>query len=119
MKECVIDAYKYYHNPLHEECEKEFKNLPILFGRKRKEEAIREKYKQKGLKVVRYDDIKCSKGGLEREARGSFKPCATFVGYGRMTCGIDGRSVEDCPNCRGVSDCQKLQRFLWPELFED
>ena len=52
MKDCINDAYAYYHNPLYKECEKEFSSLPLVFGRKKKEKAIREKYKQKGLRLL-------------------------------------------------------------------
>ena len=117
MKDCIKDAYAYYHNPLYKECEKEFSSLPIIFGRKKKEKAIREKYKQKGLKVIRYEifygqtvswSLRC--GGL--------KACATFVGIGHYICGIDGSSVENCEYCKGGMDCKKLQNFLWSDLFD-
>ncbi len=118
MKECIMNAYNYYHNPLYKECENEFKGLPILFGRKREEQAIREKYKQKGLKVVRYEDFMFSNGELEYEACGGFKACATFMGNGHYICGIDGCSVENCEHCRRGNDCKKLQDFLWADLFD-
>lgn len=118
MKECIRDAYRYYHNPLHKECDKELSALPILFGRKKKEKAIREKYKQKGLKVVTYEDIKYSDGELSNEARGGLKACATFAGIGVYTCGIDGSIVTGCEACKSCNDCKKLQDFLWADLFD-
>ncbi len=118
MKDCINDAYAYYHNPLYKECEKEFSSLPIIFGRKKKEKAIREKYKQKGLKVIRYEDFLWSDGELEFESRGGLKACATFVGIGHYICGIDGSSVENCEYCKGGMDCKKLQNFLWSDLFD-
>lgn len=118
MKECIKEAYAYYHNPLYKECESEFCNLPILFGRKKKENAIREKYKQKGLKVIRYEDFMYADGVLEYEARGGLKACATFMGYGHYICGIDGSAVEGCEHCRTGNDCRKLQDFLWSDLYD-
>lgn len=120
MKDCVKEAYDYYHNPLNKECEKEFRNLPILFGRKKKEDAIREKYLKQGLKVTRYEDIRYSQGlsELSSESRGGFKACATFVGYGYYICGVDGSAVEGCEYCKINNDCKKLQDFLWSDLFD-
>lgn len=118
MKDCIKEAYDYYHNPLHKECENEFRNLPLLFGRKKKEEAIRNKYKQKGLKIVRYEDFKYSEGELSYESRGGFKPCATFMGYGSYKCGIDDSAVENCEYCKTNNDCKKLMDFLWSDLFD-
>ncbi len=118
MKECIIDAYNYYHSPLYKECANAFSNLPLLFGRKKKEQAIRDEYKQKGLKIVRYEDFKYSDGELKYEARGGLKACATFMGYGHYVCGIDGSAVENCEHCRSGNDCKKLQDFLWADLFD-
>lgn len=118
MKDCIKEAYAYYHNPLYKECESEFRNLPILFGRKKKENAIRENYKKKGLKVVRYEDFLYSEGPLEFEARGGLKACATFMGNGHYICGIDGSAVEYCEFCRHGKDCEKLKNFLWADLFD-
>ncbi len=120
MKDCVKEAYDYYHNPLNKECEKDFRNLPILFGRKKKEDAIREKYLKQGLKVMRYEDIRYSQGlsELSRESRGGFKACATFVGYGHYVCGIDGSAVEGCECCKINNDCRKFQDFLWSDLYD-
>lgn len=118
MKDCVKDAYNYYHNPLKDECEKEFKALPILFGRKKKEDAIREKYRQKGLEVVRYEDIRSASDVLKVRDCGSYKPCATFMGYGHYVCGIDGSSVENCEGCKPFKDCNKLMDFLWRDLLD-
>lgn len=75
MKDCINDAYAYYHNPLYKECEKEFSSLPLVFGRKKKEKAIREKYKQKGLKVIRYEDFLWSDGELEFALRRTESMC--------------------------------------------
>ncbi|MGN0457759.1 MAG: hypothetical protein ACI4IL_02155 [Eubacterium sp.] len=116
MKECIKEAYEYYHNPLCKECENEFKNLPILFGRKKQEKTIREKYKQKGLNVVRYEDFLYSEGKLEFEARGGLKACAIFMGNGYYICGIDGSEVGNCDYCRHGNHCKKLQSFLWSDL---
>lgn len=118
MKDCIRDAYEYYHHPLKEKCEQEFRGLPILFGRKKKEEALREKYKQKGIKVVRYEDFKYPTDELMREARGCLKPCADYLGSGHYICGIDGSSVDNCAQCRGTNDCRKLMDFLWNDLFD-
>ena len=120
MKDCLREAYAYYHHPLKKECEKEFRNLPILFGRKKKEDAIREKYLKQGLKVMRYEDIMESDGlpELSRESRGGFKACATFVGHGHYVCGIDGSSVWDCETCKINKDCNKLMDFLWRDLLD-
>lgn len=119
MKECVKDAYIYYHNPLKEECEKEFRTLPILFGRKKKEDAIREKYRQKGLNVVRYEDIQSASDVLKVRDCGPLKPCATAMGYGRpYICGIDGTAIENCECCRPFKDCHKLMDFLWKDLLD-
>lgn len=118
MKECIADAYNYYHNPLSKECESAFRSLPILFGRKKKEEAVRKKYQQKGLKVIRYEDFRYAGGILEYEARGGLKPCATFMGYGHYICGIDGCSVDNCEYCRTGQDCKKLMDFLWSDLYD-
>jgi hypothetical protein len=119
MKECIKEAYDYYHNPLFKECEKELKGVPLFFGRK-KEKAIREKYRQKGLKVIRYEDIRnpYDLPELNREARGGYKPCATFVGYGHYVCGIDNSSVEGCECCKTNEECRKLQDFLWSDLYD-
>lgn len=117
MKDCVREAYEYYHNPLGTECENEFKTLPILFGRKKKEEAIREKYRQKGLKVMRYEDIHSSSyGELSREVRGNRKACVVFDGPGRFFCGIDGSPVTNCEQCYLFKDCEKMMNFLWRDL---
>ena len=118
MKDCIMDAYAFYHHPLHSEFEKEYKNLPILFGRKKKEEELREKYKQKGLKVVQYEDFKFRKGELWRDTGGGFKPCATFIDYGYWVCGIDGVTVTNCEHCQLGQDCKKLMDFLWKDLFD-
>ena len=120
MKDCVKEAYAYYHNPLNKECENEFRNLPILFGRKKKEDALREKYLKQGLKVIRYEDIKHSHDlpELSRESRGGCKACATFAGYGRYTCGIDGSPVAGYECCKIGNDCKKLMDFLWSDLFD-
>ena len=120
MKDCVKEAYEYYHNSLNNECEKEFRSLPLLFGRKKKEDAIREKYLKKGLKVMRYEDIRYSHGlpELDREARGGLKACATVVGVGHYICGIDGSAVEGCECCKINNDCRKLQEFLWSDLYD-
>lgn len=119
MKDCVREAYEFYHNPLSKECRNEFRNLPLLFGRKKKEAALREKYLKKGLKVMRYEDIKYSDLlELRQEARGGLKACATFMGYGHYVCGIDGSAVEGCEHCRTSNDCKKLQNFLWSDLYD-
>ncbi|MBQ3498056.1 MAG: hypothetical protein IJA87_02900 [Clostridia bacterium] len=118
MKDCLMDGYAYYHHPLREECEKEFKKLPILFGRKKKEAALREKYKQKGLKVVQYEDFLFRRGELWRDTGGGYKPCATFINIGNWVCGIDGSDVNSCEQCKIGKDCKKLQNFLWHDLFD-
>lgn len=120
MKDCVTEAYDYYCNPLNKECDKEFYNLPILFGKKKKEDAIREKYLKQGLKVMRYEDIRYSQGlsELSGESRGGLKACATFVGYGHYICCMDNLSVEGCECCKINNDCGKLQDFLWSDLYD-
>lgn len=118
MKDCIREAYVYYHNPLSKECESEISNLPILFGRKKKEEALREKYMKKGLKVITYEDIKSSRlPEFSEESRYGYKGCATFTGYD-FVCGIDGSSVKGCECCKTHNDCQKLQKFLWADLYD-
>lgn len=118
MKDCIKEAYSFYHNPLSEECRREIRGLPILFGRKKKEEALREKYLKLGLKVRTYEDIKYSDlPELSRESRGGYKACATFVGYDYI-CGIDGSSVNGCECCKINNDCKKLQNFLWADLLD-
>ena len=99
--------------PLHYEFNKEYKNLPILFGRKKMEEELREKYKQKGLKVVMYEDIQYG-----RDTNGYYKLCATFVSNGYYICGIVGSNVSNCELCKSSRDCKKLQDFLWGDLFD-
>lgn len=119
MKDCIKEAYDYYHHPLREEYEREFRTLPVLFGRAKKKAQLREKYAQKGLKIKEYGDIKfsCGPGGV--------KDCGTFMGNGRYICELDGSVIGDfsrsnnfkCEQCfsHGI-DCKKLQDFLWSDL---
>lgn len=121
MKDCIREAYEYYHNPLSKEYEREHRNLPILFGRSKKESELNKKYEQKGLKIKRYEDIKFSSGP------GGVKDCASFLGNGCYRCELDGSIIADfsgsnsskCEQCFSSSmDCRKLMDFLWKDLLD-
>ncbi len=121
MKQCIRDAYNYYRNPLYKECEQEFKNLPLLFGRKNKVAAIREKYAKKGLKVVRYEDL--IPGSDLPGSFGGYYGCVYRTSYGppySYICGIDGSPADEQCELKSynVGGCPKLKNFLWGDLFD-
>lgn len=69
---------------------------------------------------MRYEDIMYSQGlsELNKESRGAFKVCATFVGYGHYIFGINGSAVENCECCKNNNDCSKFMDFLWADLYD-